>query len=389
VGKDKDKSIWETLGYHDHDFDGDIDLTDALIEDEEFEQLKKELYPEHRSVFDEDDFDDHDFDADDEGGDYFYKSDDDDTNDYAVVDDSHGNDDADDDTDDSNPSLTLSFSVEKPPRTKPTTGFWPYYDEKYNRWDLKRALFDQFPELKKSRYSKYDFEFFVGKFEFHKDPQRALGYLDYLLDHFPFESAQELSRGNNSTMNNLIIEIVYWMESEDNKQHSKYLYAYLNNNERYFNALFIRYKWDNWDEVYPNIYSYFKPFISNNNHKWLVKAHETMLKHQSKVYTEEIQDEFWKWAINNEESNERRRQGQSGFYWSVPIPDEAYEFFMGVVESLGFEAKKARQALKDHAPEDTSDSIENEIEELDSKIKGLLYKKEQLLKRLLKHNKKR
>lgn len=62
---------------------------------------------------------------------------------------------------------------------------------------------------------------------------------------------------------------------------------------------------------------------------------------------------------------------------------------MGVVESLGFEAKKARQALKDHAPEDTSDSIENEIEELDSKIKGLLYKKEQLLKRLLKHNKKR
>ena len=46
MGKDKDKSIWETLGYHDRDFDGDIDLTDALIEDEEFEQLKKELYPE-------------------------------------------------------------------------------------------------------------------------------------------------------------------------------------------------------------------------------------------------------------------------------------------------------------------------------------------------------
>lgn len=179
--KDKNKSIWETLGYHDHDFDGDVDLTDVLIEDEEFEQLKKELYPEHKSVFDEDDFDDHDFDADDEDGDDFDKSDDDDTDDYADVNYCHGNDDADDGTDDSNPSLTLSFSVGKPPRTKPTTGFWKYYDEEYNDWDLKRALFDQFPELIKSRYSKYDVEFFVGNNEFHKDPQRALGYLDYLL----------------------------------------------------------------------------------------------------------------------------------------------------------------------------------------------------------------
>lgn len=177
------------------------------------------------------------------------------------------------------------------------------------------------------------------------------------------------------------------MESGDNKPHSKYLYAYLNNNERYFNALFIRYKWDIWDEVYPEIYAYFRPFISNNNHKWLVKAHEAMLKHQSKVYTEDIQDEFWEWAIKNEEDNEQRRQGQRGFYWHVPITDESYEFFMGVVESLGFEAQKARQALKCYAPEETSDSIENEIEELDFKIKGLLYKKELLMKRLLRRNK--
>ena len=52
----------------------------------------------------------------------------------------------------------------------------------------------------------------------------------------------------------------------------------------------------------------------------------------------------------------------------VPIPDEAYEFY-GCGRIVGFEAKST-SSIERPCTQDTSDSIENEIEELDSKIKG-------------------
>ena len=55
---------------------------------------------------------------------------------------------------------------------------------------------------------------------------------------------------------------------------------------------------------------------------------------------------------------------------------------MEMIAPIKDTAKKSRRLLKDFAPDNTLDSIENEIEEIDIEIKGLLYKKEMLLKRL-------
>jgi hypothetical protein len=64
---DDDYNIWrDTFGYHDEDFDGDVDLVDVDIADRRFKELEKILYPETPFDDDEDDEDDKDDEWDDD-----------------------------------------------------------------------------------------------------------------------------------------------------------------------------------------------------------------------------------------------------------------------------------------------------------------------------------
>ena len=132
--------------------------------------------------------------------------------------------------------------------------------------------------------------------------------------------------------------------------------------------------------------AYVRPFLFKQDYSNIKKIYNAMLEGQKGLYTKEDLDEFWATLIMIEHGYEQKRQGQNGFFWHVGISDEAYEFFAEMVKTLGADGKKARQELKDHAPENTDDSIENEIEELDRKIEGLFYKREQLEKKLKKRS---
>lgn len=54
-------NIWESLGYPDMDFDGDVDIVDAIL----FDELLEEDEPKVGSILDDDDEDNDDFDLDD------------------------------------------------------------------------------------------------------------------------------------------------------------------------------------------------------------------------------------------------------------------------------------------------------------------------------------
>lgn len=51
-------NIWESLGYHDMDFDGDVDIVDAIL----FDELLEEDEVKVGSILDDDDEDIDDFD---------------------------------------------------------------------------------------------------------------------------------------------------------------------------------------------------------------------------------------------------------------------------------------------------------------------------------------
>lgn len=66
---DDDYNVWrDTFGYHDEDFDGDVDWEDVDIADRNFKELEDILYP--KTSFDDDDDEDDDIfdDFDNENG---------------------------------------------------------------------------------------------------------------------------------------------------------------------------------------------------------------------------------------------------------------------------------------------------------------------------------
>jgi hypothetical protein len=76
--KDDDfNMLRDVFGYHDEDFDGDVDWEDADIEDQFFDELNEHFYPRH-SAFDDDEEDDDDddlFDDDEDEWDDFDEDD--------------------------------------------------------------------------------------------------------------------------------------------------------------------------------------------------------------------------------------------------------------------------------------------------------------------------
>jgi hypothetical protein len=133
-----------------------------------------------------------------------------------------------------------------------------------------------------------------------------------------------------------------------------------------------------------HIFDYFGLFVRKSDYEHIRKMYQAMTENQTEYFKSEDLDEFWETLISIDEIYERKKQGQHGaFSYAVGLNEESYKFFMDMIEPLRDTAKKARQLLKDFAPDNTFDSIENEIEEIDIEIKGLQYKKEQLLKRLM------
>mgnify|MGYP001052386976 CR=1 FL=1 len=57
--KNEDFNIWHDIfGYHDMDFDGDIDFEDVALEDDIFDETEQIIHPNIPFDFDDDDEDD-------------------------------------------------------------------------------------------------------------------------------------------------------------------------------------------------------------------------------------------------------------------------------------------------------------------------------------------
>ena len=66
-------NIWDDIfGYHDIDGDGDIDITDAMLEDDDFEETERYLRtsPTNEEFDLDDDFEDEDLDVFDDEDDF-------------------------------------------------------------------------------------------------------------------------------------------------------------------------------------------------------------------------------------------------------------------------------------------------------------------------------
>lgn len=275
-------------------------------------------------------------------------------------------------------------------------GFFKYYDKHYSSWDLRRALLDNFTELRQkydSKKFKYkDFEFILEN-EYKADRSQALKYWEWLLDVFPFDIVIESDEHkDDETAYKIAVKFLRCLLADamvlnPDEEQIDFLYKYIKGNEKHFKVMFIDLNWKALDDSgildMSDIIDYYRPFLRKNDYEYIRKMYQAMTENQSAYFNGEIIDDFWETIISIEEFNERKRQGQHGaLSYSVGLNDESYEFFMDIISPLGDTAKKSRHLLKDFAPDETIDSIENEIEEIDIEIKGLLYKKEQLLKRL-------
>jgi hypothetical protein len=134
---DDDYNVWrDTFGYHDEDFDGDVDWEDVDIADRHFKELQDVLYP--KATFDdedddndgdndedlfEDDDNDEDLFEDDDNDEYLLEDDDDNDDDDEWVNDDDDDDDNDDDNDDDEDvyHISIHFSLGASSRPDLTT----------------------------------------------------------------------------------------------------------------------------------------------------------------------------------------------------------------------------------------------------------------------------
>ena len=257
----------------DQDFDGDIDEYDREITEEEELIEKEECERKERAMESviEDDTPDGDEDYDGE------------------IDEDEIDKDIDDDITVSekkiNKPLTISFAKE--PRTVPENGFWKYYDESLDYWDLKLALIDNFPELRKN----YDEEsnclardIITEIYEYA--PNDAIRYLKWLWDYFPAKEINAVSkRGTVSMRKDIIIEL------SNNYEGDKNLYTLFKEDADFINAYFIDSKWakhDTWQ-----IQAYIKMFEPFCDYESIIKFYELALKHHGDCFTHRDLTEFW------------------------------------------------------------------------------------------------
>ena len=89
--------------------------------------------------------------------------------------------------DENSASVTISFSVAEPKRTKPTTGVWKYYSDDFDgMWHFDQALIEQFPELAED-YEPNVSDSTLGEIiveTYEIDKERAVKYLKWLWKTF-------------------------------------------------------------------------------------------------------------------------------------------------------------------------------------------------------------
>lgn len=199
-------------------------------------------------------------------------------------------DDFSEDEDNSDMQSGISFSVSFAPekRTVPNDGFWKYYDEGLDYWDLKLALLDHFPELRKNYDEESDcFADDIIAEVYGYAPEDAIKYLRWLWDYFPAEEINAVSKeGSSHTRKDIITELINNLEQDD-----EYIYGLLQE-EAFIKAYFIDSKWEKHD-IY-QILKYLHVFINHDDYKNVVKFYELALKTHGEYFTNRDLSQFWK-----------------------------------------------------------------------------------------------
>ncbi len=292
-------------------------------------------------------------------------------------------------------NITLTFSLGSPDEEKKIieAGLFKYCDEGFRSWNIKEALFDKFPDLKAKylakKFESYEYDRVIRE-EYDKERNCAevLTYLDWLIQNFPFQKAIEIDTYHGEKITSeismeLLGGMVYDSISRNfNKKNIEILYDYYKDNQKLFDIIFGT-KWTKVD--IHDVFDYFRIFLYKQDNDSIKKAFEAMTLDKTFFANDYERDEFLVTLISCSESFERDRQG--GSCYSGSLDDDDYDFFMELLKPYKDTVPKARAELKDHAPEDSVDALVSQLEDIESDIEGLLYKKQQLIKRIAKRQK--
>lgn len=340
------KGFWDNVIHdmQDYNCDGEVDSLDELqywddIEAEEKAERERlshndwQLYCEDGTEYG---LDPYDFDDEDEylaaldsarSAEDDYLTDEDDSSDDEVV--NGGN----------NSSITLTFSLAEPKRTKPTTGVWKYYDESWDLWDFAQAMIDAFPELAEDYESGSDStlpNIITETFEI--DRPRAIKYLKWLWstftpDYFKDEKESPWCRHSYKCRGALIYRLL--IENEEDYG----LYKLLKNDEAFIKAAFYEGIADKHD--YELAKEYIGLMLAKNDFDAAQTMYNHYLKGHQGRYSDNDLGKLWLDLIYMISWSNLSRPKKIKLVTQV-IP---------IVESLGVRGKKPKRQIDEYLKE--------------------------------------
>lgn len=267
------KDFWKGLGVLDENFDGKVDMEDAIISDDFDKEIGRSSYLSDEENEDDDflDAEEYDFDNDE--------------------------DESEDDADGNESTITLSLSLAEPKRTKPITGPWKYYDESFESWDYAQALIDNFPELANDYESNSDSTLpTIISDAYEEDKPKCLKYLKWLWRYFtpslfsdekdsPWHRSSYRGRG----------ELIYHLLTENDND--EYLYQLLKTDLDFINAACKDCVYDKHD--YSLIEQYMKLMLRYNDCESALRIYEEYLVGQVSRYGQRDLGKMWLSLVNS------------------------------------------------------------------------------------------
>lgn len=256
---------------HEYDFlygdDDGYTTFDEYVNGEFFESEHKKTKHNEEDTMDYDDYDDIDNDEDEFDAELEHFSE-------------------EENTPNTQSGITFSFSFPPEKRTIPEDGFWKYYDESFDYWDLKLALIEHFPELRENYDEETDCSGsdIIGEV-FEYAPEDAVKYLRWLWNYFPAQEINAVSKdGTTSIRKDIIVHLIN--ERGEEKQILRLL-----KEEDFIKAYFEDSKWKKHDTW--SIDRYVELFANTNDYENVVKYYELALKLHGDCFSNRDLNEFW------------------------------------------------------------------------------------------------
>ncbi len=283
--------FFDSLGFNDNNFDGVVDVDDAIIESEYLDEISNYGYIEGADYSNDPDIYGDDVESD------LYDED---------LGDEYVDDEYIDDGDcevGNNENLVASGNEETSVKTvnEDTKAAVEQSDtksgiEKYrnwNRWDFFKALYDRFPDIQADYAGdeRLSIDSFIYEMCINSANRAAIRYWTWLMDTFTFEKFREI--GETQQLNSIGIDVLNRMLYYDRIDSSVQYFLEVLEEEYYFNYIFRDCEWEPHEGM---MVGAFMANAFNAGNKALgCKIYEAVLKYRG--FTNHDKSELWKSAF--------------------------------------------------------------------------------------------